>query len=164
MGALRCTLDNSSTLRRPHWCNSRLTLVLPHCANNRCNQWGWSGWLASSALLPEAPGGGESVSVLRGHKGPGESRNGVGGPKHRPGLQPSAVHIPVDLKVILQRGSSHRILCLFFISVVLTLSVTVSKRLHVHPLFLVLYIVRAFSFFVFFRRHRKKMQRQLLSW
>lgn len=114
--------------------------------------------------MPEAPGGGESVSVLRGHKGPGESRNGVGGPKHRPGLQPSAVHIPVDLKIILQRGAPTASCVSFSSLVVLTLSVTVSKRLHVHPLFLVLYIVRAFSFFVFFRRHRKKMQRQLLLW
>lgn len=40
MGVLRCILDDPSTLQRPHRCNSRLTLVLLHCANNRCSQWG----------------------------------------------------------------------------------------------------------------------------
>lgn len=78
--------------------------------------WKGGGWLASSALLPEAPGGGESVSVLRGHNRPrGEQERCVGGPSTDPGssLSLCSAHSSRSFKVILQRGSSDTFSCCF---------------------------------------------------
>lgn len=146
LSALHGVLKDPSMPQMLHWCNGRLTLVLPHHASRWCSQCGRgvAGWLLLHCCR-KRPAGARVFPSSEVTTGPGESRNGVWGAQAqtRAPASLSAVHIPVDLlKLFFREGALTHFRVVS--SVVLTLSVTVSKRLHVHQLFLVLYIVRFF--------------------
>lgn len=120
-------------------------------------------WLAGffCTVAGSARRGRECFRPPRSQRPRGEQER-CGGPKHRPGLQPlSAVHIPVDLKVILQRGAPTHF-CVVSSVVLYPVCDCLQEATCASAVFSFVHSTTFFSYFL--DGTARKRKRQLLLW